>query len=711
MSMELHTRPYVEVWAGIECTVNRVGERYFDQLERSGHAGRISDLERLASLGVGTVRYPVLWERTTHWSWADERLGRLRALGIRPIVGLLHHGSGPPTTSLAEPDFASQFATFAGSVAARYPWIDAYTPINEPLTTARFSGLYGHWYPHGCNGQTFVRILLNQCRATVLAMRAIRLHNPAAQLLQTEDLGRVCATATLGYQADFENLRRWLSLDLLCGRVNSEHPLWHYLLQEGAEQGELEEFCLSPCPPDILGFNYYITSERFLDDRLQRYPTVRRGGNGRHTYVDIEAVRGCERGIAGPMALMQEASERYKLPLAFTEVHLGCTREEQLRWFVEVYRAAQTLRNRGIDLRAVTAWSVFGTFGWQTLATTDDQHYESGVFDLRAPEPRPTILAQLIRTLTAGQPFEHPVLAVPGWWQRPERLYIRTESTSYKPPSHAPKVLIIGATGTLGTAFARICEERGLAYCLVGRSEMDIADGAAIHALLAQLKPWAVINAAGYVQVAMAQDAPERCFRENTTGPALLAAACAEYAIALVTFSSDLVFDGQKSSPYVESDPVGPLNIYGQSKAAAERLVLAAFPEALVVRTSAFFGPWDTANFVTRALNTLADHQTIIIAEEALVSPTYVPDLVHACLDLLIDGEQGIWHLANQGAVSWTALARQAAKLANIATNQVRVEVSPGSLRPPYRVLGSERGLLLPSLEQALSHYLRARVC
>ncbi len=715
MSMDAYTLASVELWAGLECTVNRVGEQYFDQLARSGHDKRSSDLGRLAGLGVRTVRYPILWERTTDWAWADQRLEQLRCLGIRPIVGLLHHGSGPPNTSLIDPDFAYKFASFAGSVAQRYPWVDAYTPINEPLTTARFSGLYGHWYPHGRDGKTFVRTLLNQCRATVLAMAAIRLHNPLAQLVQTEDLCRVYATPALRYQADFENLRRWLSLDLLCGRVNPKHPLWLYLLEEGASAAELEAFCLEPCPPDMLGFNYYLTSERFLDDRLDCYPTLPQGGNGRHRYVDIEAVRVRAQGIAGPTTLMREAWERYGLPLAFTEVHLGCTREEQLRWFVEVYEAALTLRREGIDLRAVTAWSVFGNFGWDNLLRSEDNQYESGVFDLRGPEPRPTILARLICALSANEHFDHPVLATPGWWRSPKRLYLASAQEARKTPrSDYPKLLIVGTTGTLGQAFARICEQRGLEYCLVNRSQLDIADPMAVHLFLDQLTPWAVINAAGYVQVDNAEQDEDQCFRENTTGPSVLAAACAEYGIALVTFSSDLVFDGSKRAPYLESDAVCPLNIYGKSKATAERLVLKACPDALVVRTSAFFSPWDAYNFVTLTLDTLAKNQAVIVSEDALISPTYVPHLIHASLDLLIDGEKGIWHLANQGALTWAALAHQAARLARIATDRIIVGSTSSSAakrasRPAYSVLGSERGLLLPPLEQALDHYVRAR--
>ncbi len=101
MSLEQLNIPPLEVWAGLECTVNRVGDRYFDQTERNGHATRISDLDLFAELGIRAIRYPVVWERTApngletaDWSWADERLERLRSLNICPIVGLVHHGSG-----------------------------------------------------------------------------------------------------------------------------------------------------------------------------------------------------------------------------------------------------------------------------------------------------------------------------------------------------------------------------------------------------------------------------------------------------------------------------------------------------------------------------------------------------------------------------------------------------------------------------------------
>jgi dTDP-4-dehydrorhamnose reductase len=121
--------------------------------------------------------------------------------------------------------FPEKLAEFAHAVSDRYPWITHYTPVNEPLTTARFSGLYGHWYPHGQTDSTFVRALVTQCQGIIRSMAAIRQINPDAQLVQTEDLGKTFSTPLLAYQAEFDNHRRWLSFDLLCGRVDTDHPL------------------------------------------------------------------------------------------------------------------------------------------------------------------------------------------------------------------------------------------------------------------------------------------------------------------------------------------------------------------------------------------------------------------------------------------------------------------------------------------------------
>ncbi|HJX26813.1 MAG TPA: SDR family oxidoreductase, partial [Thermoanaerobaculia bacterium] len=189
--------------------------------------------------------------------------------------------------------------------------------------------------------------------------------------------------------------------------------------------------------------------------------------------------------------------------------------------------------------------------------------------------------------------------------------------------------------------------------------------------------------------------------------------ACARHEIPLVTFSSDLVFDGRKQAPYEEHDTPSPLGVYGRSKLEAEERVLDAHPGSLVVRTSAFFGPWDEHNFVTLTLRALAEGREVRAADDTIISPTYVPDLVHACLDLAIDGEHGLWHLANQGTTTWAELARKAAWLAGHAPDRITPvpssELGWRAPRPPFSALGSARGLLMPSLDDALLRYRETR--
>jgi dTDP-4-dehydrorhamnose reductase len=714
----------VELWGGIECTVNRVKDEYLDQVIRSGHEGRPGDLERIAATGIRTLRYPVLWERTApqnlaspDWRWPDERLAKLRELGITPIVGLVHHGSGPRYASIEHPSFVDGLAAYAGMVARRYPWVEYYTPVNEPVTTARFCGLYGHWFPHGRSTRSFLRLLYHECKGTVLAMQEIRKVRPDAKLVQTEDLGQTHSTPLLAYQAEYENYRRWLSFDLLCGRVTPGHWMWGHLRSEGLKEEELAFFWENPCPPDLLGINHYLTSERFLDERIKHYPPHLAGGNGRHRYVDSEAVRIPEVKREGAFGLIMQAWERYHIPIAITEVHLGCTREDHMRWFYQVWQSANQLKASGVDLRAVTAWALLGSYDWDSLLVHTRHYYEPGLLDLRSPEPRPTGLCNLISEITRTGGATHPILEGKGWWQRDDRWIKQADfakhlrgSTNATPVGRP--VLITGASGTLGNAFAHICTSRGIAYRLVGRQEMDITDPAQIRQVLQEIKPWAVINTAGYVKAAEAEREAERCYRENHRGAVQLATACRDAGIGYLTFSSDLVFNGTKGAPYVESDPVDPGGVYGASKAAAEKDVLALLPSALIIRTSAFFGPWDDYNFATVFLRRFAAADPFDVAAHLRVSPTYVVDLVHASLDLLLDGAAGIWHLANRGDVSWADFARLVARKAGLPEDQVQrwydSQLQKGDGLPVQStVLGSERAWLLPPLEHAVDRYLR----
>jgi dTDP-4-dehydrorhamnose reductase len=269
-------------------------------------------------------------------------------------------------------------------------------------------------------------------------------------------------------------------------------------------------------------------------------------------------------------------------------------------------------------------------------------------------------------------------------------------------------VLITGA-GALGQVVARLCDERGLARVVTTRRQLELASPYAADRMVEMCRPWLVVNAAGYRRIDHAERDPEGCYRDNVHGPELLARACAHHATPLITFSSDLVFDGCSAVPYVEHDALAPLGVFGRTKQVAERRIYAAYPGALVIRTGACFGPWDDANFITAALRELAAGRDARVPRGLIVSPAYLPDVVHAALDLAIDGERGCWHLAHPDAISvHEAVCRAAPARARVT------EVEPEALgwrarRPAYRALGSTHGALLPPFDDAVQRYHQTR--
>ncbi len=413
----------LEVWGGAEYTHNRVRDEYFDQMDVSGHAHRLDDYERVAKLGVRTWRLGLLWEhyvRDGSWNNFDMRLDCVKRAGLKPIAGLLHHGSGPRETSLLDPVFPEKLAAYARSVAERYPWIDAYTPVNEPHTTARFSCMYGLWYPHRRDRQSYLRALLQQLRGVVLSMAAIRQVNPGARLIQTDDVGRIGGTAQLRAISGEMAGRQWLPFDLLCGRVDRQHPMFAYLHAEQLTDAEIFWFAEHPCPPDVIGINYYPTSDRFLDHRMDLYPRDRASSEG--LFVDVESVRVEGEGVAGIGALLAEAWHRYGIATAVTEVHLGGCCDEQIRWLASIWTGIQQARAEGVSCIGLTIWAVFGSFYWNQLVTCSNDHYESGAFDVSSGVPKATELAGVVCQIAHGKEPSHPALLKPGWWEQDSRI-------------------------------------------------------------------------------------------------------------------------------------------------------------------------------------------------------------------------------------------------------------------------------------------------
>lgn len=719
-----------EMWGGIECTVNRVENDYFEQLLRTGHVDRPEDLDLFASLGIKAIRYPVLWEQiapdgleNADWSWSDRQLARLRELGVRPIVGLVHHGSGPRDTSLTDPLFPERLAVFAEAVAHRYPWVEDYTPVNEPLTTARFSALYGHWYPHHRDDLNFARALLGQTRAVALSMAAIRKVNPAARLVQTDDLGRTYATAALAYQADFENERRWLTYDLLAGSLTRRRPMWDWLRYCGAEESELEWFLANPCTPDILGFNTYLSSERYLDERIDLYPGEPVGTNGQHTYVDVLAARVLPGGLMGTRGLLGEAWDRYGLPLAVTEVHNGSGREEQLRWLAEVWQGANEARQAGADVRAVTVWALLGLFDWPNLVTRRDDVYEPGVFDIRGPSPRPTAVARMVADLATKGQHRHPVLQVPGWWRRPDRFWYghdvahgRTDleaNGAGSPFPDAQPVLIIGERNRLRRVLENAFTHRAIPFVALDDTGQVSRDLDRICQSIDETRAWTVIDAGFEHRYPGGEGETVPWTRVSSANLPTIARACAARRLPLVSFSSDIVFDGRQAEPYTEDASVSPADAAGACQVCAETEAMRILPDVLIVRTGPLFGNVRHAADVpaTYGRDGFRASSTAWVDGNEIVSPTYLDDLVQAAIDLLLDGERGIWHLTHGTAVSWAEFQRLASGHGQPDGATFRLKRSRSAVtRVPAttRVMESNRGWLLPTLQDAVARCFEA---
>ncbi len=709
----------LEAWGGAECTVNRVGNRFRDQLVETGLDRRPEDLEILASLSLDAVRLPILWERVSpsplappRWAWSDRAMMELRRGGIRPIAGLIHHGSGPAHTSLLDDGFAIGLAEHAARVAERYPDIVEWTPVNEPLTTARFSLLYGIWYPHARDERLFWIALLNQIDAIRLCMRAVRRVRPEARLVQTEDLGRTYATPCLRDQAAFYNERRWMTWDLLCGLVDKAHPLWERLCAFGLET-RLRIILDDPCPPSVIGINHYLTSDRFLDDRPDRYPAATLGDDPATAFHDVEAIRVLDPAPRGLARALDDAWKRYRVPIAFTEIHNGCTREEQIRWLSEAWGTARKAQLTGTQIVAVTAWALFGSQGWNTLLT-DKGVYEAGAFDTSSGGLRETALAQAIRRRGRGAEGEP-------WWRRGIRLAYPAVSRPAPIAEHRAQtadgyrmpLLILGASGSLGQALAAECRHRDLAYVLTGRPEVDLLDSDSVALAIDRYRPWAVANAAGWVRVDDAEDNPQACRATNSDGAIAVAGACARAGVPSLNFSTDLVFDGSNEQAYVESDAPNPLNAYGRSKLAMEEGLASLAGQHLIVRTAAFFSPHDLQNFAIQCLASLERRERFVAASDCAVTPTYLPDLCRVAIDLLIDRETGVWHLTSGEAVTWHAFARRLAQATGTSDGSLIAmraqDTAWVAARPGFSALASVRGQLMPDLGSAIARFASIR--
>jgi dTDP-4-dehydrorhamnose reductase len=276
------------------------------------------------------------------------------------------------------------------------------------------------------------------------------------------------------------------------------------------------------------------------------------------------------------------------------------------------------------------------------------------------------------------------------------------------------RLLVVGAEGMLGTAVADAARRLGLEVHAAGRAELDVTDPQAARRALSDHRPAAVVNCAAYTDVDGAESDPRAAHAVNGAGAGNVAAAAAEVGAALVHVSTDYVFDGSKREPWLESDPVAPLGVYGASKLAGEEAVALAHPGAAIVRTAWLFGAAGR-NFVDTMLALGAERDEVSVVTDQVGSPTWTGHLAGALVELAQREEPGLHHVAGAGACSWNELALEVFARSGTAcrvrptTSDAFVRPAP---RPAYSVLGTERPdpVLLPAWQDGVAEYLATRV-
>jgi len=354
---------------GIEDTFvpqERAGERPIDEYELTGHYEKWhADLGLAVEAGAGMLRWGIPWHRIApepgvwDFSWLDRVMDRFGELRVRPIVDLLHYGT--PLwleREFAHPDYPQHVAEYATRVAERYAGhVSDYTPVNEPMIHALFSGEYAYWPPYLSGADGLVRMVERLARGFVLTQAGIRDVLGDSAVFVHVDAGFRYA-GDVDAPEHREHARRLhaqthLVEDLVTGRVDSSHELTGFLTAHGFTDDDLAWFATAQAHPDVMGVNYYPRHSTELFEA-----GVHHGGG----FGDPRPTR--DDGVGGLEEVLRRAAERYGAPVMLTETCVTGTVAERLDWLDASVAAIYRMRAAGLDVVGYTWWPVFDMYEW-----------------------------------------------------------------------------------------------------------------------------------------------------------------------------------------------------------------------------------------------------------------------------------------------------------------------------------------------------------
>ena len=244
------------------------------------------------------------------------------------------------------------------------------------------------------------------------------------------------------------------------------------------------------------------------------------------------------------------------------------------------------------------------------------------------------------------------------------------------------KLLVIGANGQLGWEVCRRGEKQGFDIVPLDLPEFDITDHPAVKKAISRSGVTLVINASAYTAVDKAESEPELAFAVNCDGPAYLAASCAKIGIPLIHISTDYVFNGKKKGPYLETEPVSPLGIYGKSKAAGEKELRQNLKEHIILRTAWLYGIHGN-NFVKTMIRLGREKEMVRVVADQYGCPTFAADLAEAIMAIAghINKRRGIiwgtYHYCGKGMTTWYGFAEAIFDLAKQHDSLMVKKVTP----------------------------------
>ena len=275
------------------------------------------------------------------------------------------------------------------------------------------------------------------------------------------------------------------------------------------------------------------------------------------------------------------------------------------------------------------------------------------------------------------------------------------------------KVLVTGYAGQLGWDTVHLLQARGIECRGVDMQDFDLTDGEAVKAYVQSYRPTAIVHCAAYTNVDKAESQPEICAAVNGMGTVNIVRAALSVGAKVVFISTDYVFPGTGDQPWKVNDDYGPRNVYGMSKVQGEDAVRSLMTRYFILRTSWVFGK-NGHNFVRTMLRLGKEKKEIRVVSDQIGSPTYTKDLARVICDMLPTEKYGIYHVRNEGFISWFEFAKMIMEKAHLSCRVLPVPSSeyPTPARRPLnsRMDGSklaEAGFEpMPSVENALDRYL-----